>query len=634
MARAERLKATVVNVVSNGEYHRLKSLLDQIGSLQPSVEMLHQTGLGFLVADKSCWALGGAVPLAKSIKITASWKAAIHKAKKSSTAAFGAASRPFGQFHKASDFCKTMEVMRAELIDAVPLKFEEHVYHRAAVDTVLQGFSALGSLVTVTPGDVEVITRDPAAKALILAAVGVAEEVNKRKKRKLARALIGPHMPALALVGQTSDLKILDLPPAANPDLLPLACLPSFDRLPGASSSSSRPSAVGEQQPLSSIATSLTSSSAIELAQGVKALDVDAMHDRVNTIMSDWATDSKPTPAKLIAGMAAAQSAGVPVEEVLLAKAATLRLESKRKSLAPVAAALRCWHAFASGVLNYNEDTTLPPRTGSHIEMFISVFRNPATAQNYVGAVKWACNHLRLPVDWYTQTVVDTLKGARTRHTRLEGGAKHAAAYLTENQIHRIVAVADELKLVDFSLFVLISWEFLLRCQSEAIPLMSGSASDAVGLPLDRHSGVWIDDQNQLCLKLQRRKNRPQGSLLRRPCTCGKVLSKVCVVCRVRAKLRTHVTSARLWEFTAASALKQLRRVLVLLAADNAASYTLKAFRAGKATALAVSGKSLGAILAAGEWRSSAFLSYVDTDTVDHAQILNQTLEASEDEQA
>ena len=137
MARAERLKATVVNAVANGEYQRLKSLLDQIFSLQPSVEMLHQTGLGFLVADKSCWTLGGAVPLAKSIKITASWKAAIHKAKKSATLACGAATRPFGPFHKAADFCKTMEIMRAELIDAVPLKYEKHVYHRAAVDAVL-----------------------------------------------------------------------------------------------------------------------------------------------------------------------------------------------------------------------------------------------------------------------------------------------------------------------------------------------------------------------------------------------------------------------------------------------------------------------------------------------------------------
>ena len=72
--------------------------------------------------------------------------------------------------------------------------------------------------------------------------------------------------------------------------------------------------------------------------------------------------------------------------------------------------------------------------------------------------------------------------------------------------------------------------------------------------------------------------------------------------------------------------------MLTLLGVAKVQGYTLKAFRVGKATALAASGKSLGQILAAGEWRSFAFLSYVDTDVVDQAQLLDATLEASGDE--
>ena len=68
------------------------------------------------------------------------------------------------------------------------------------------------------------------------------------------------------------------------------------------------------------------------------------------------------------------------------------------------------------------------------------------------------------------------------------------------------------------------------------------------------------------------------------------------------------------------------------MGAQHADAYTLKAFRAGKATALAAAGKSLRVILAAGEWRSTAFLSYVDTDAVDQSQILDQTLAASDAE--
>ena len=331
--------------------------------------------------------------------------------------------------------------------------------------------------------------------------------------------------------------------------------------------------------------------------------------------------------------MAAACADGAPVEEVLLARASALRMEGKRKSLPQVAAALRCWHAFAAEVLGYPESATLPPREGSHVEMFVAIFRNPATAQNYVGFLKWSCLHLRLPTEWYTATVVDTLRGARKRHLRLVGGAKHAAEILTDDCMQRLVALADKLKFKEFALLALVSWEFILRCQSEAIPLLAGCAGDATCLPASRHSGVWVAGDHHLCLRLRRRKNRPQGSLLKRPCTCATTSRQFCVVCRILARLKLRETASPLWELTSDQALKQLRRLLALLAVPNAQKYTLKAFRAGKATALAASGKSLGVILAVGEWRSSAFLSYVDTDAVDHAQLLDQTLAASDAEQ-
>ena len=59
-------------------------------------------------------------------------------------------------------------------------------------------------------------------------------------------------------------------------------------------------------------------------------------------------------------------------------------------------------------------------------------------------------------------------------------------------------------------------------------------------------------------------------------------------------------------------------------------SFTLKAFRAGKATALANSGAPLGQILAAGEWKSRAVLNYVDEDVFDGAQLVARELELSD----
>ena len=78
--------------------------------------------------------------------------------------------------------------------------------------------------------------------------------------------------------------------------------------------------------------------------------------------------------------------------------------------------------------------------------------------------------------------------------------------------------------------------------------------------------------------------------------------------------------------------MKTLRRLLALLGVDGHSEFSLKAFRAGRATSLAAAGKSIGHILSAGEWRSAAFLSYIDTDAVDQAQLLDKTLDESDGE--
>ena len=78
--------------------------------------------------------------------------------------------------------------------------------------------------------------------------------------------------------------------------------------------------------------------------------------------------------------------------------------------------------------------------------------------------------------------------------------------------------------------------------------------------------------------------------------------------------------------------LSSIRRVLTALKVNSPSEYTFKMFRAGHATALAEEGKSLGHFLRAGEWKSSAVLSYIDEDAVDAAQFLDLVLDDSEAE--
>ncbi|CAK0831903.1 unnamed protein product, partial [Prorocentrum cordatum] len=77
-----------------------------------------------------------------------------------------------------------------------------------------------------------------------------------------------------------------------------------------------------------------------------------------------------------------------------------------------------------------------------------------------------------------------------------------------------------------------------------------------------------------------------------------------------------------------------LQRVLALLSVEGATQFTLKAFRAGRATALAEAGCSIGDIVCASEWQSRAFLACIDEDAADAAHLLTQALVASDQESA
>ena len=75
-----------------------------------------------------------------------------------------------------------------------------------------------------------------------------------------------------------------------------------------------------------------------------------------------------------------------------------------------------------------------------------------------------------------------------------------------------------------------------------------------------------------------------------------------------------------------------LRRLLTLLMAPGAERFTLKAFRAGKATELAKAGATLGSILTAGEWKSAAVTRYVDEDALDASAFIGIVAESSDGE--
>ena len=168
---------------------------------------------------------------------------------------------------------------------------------------------------------------------------------------------------------------------------------------------------------------------------------------------------------------------------------------------------------------------------------------------------------------------------------------------------------------------------FLLRVPSEGLPLITGGRPLE---PLDQHQHSAIamvgDD---LILSLKRRKNMPNGAVLRRRCTCdkSKLLCPVHVLGVWLAQFAgTADGCAPFSKFSAGFANSELKRRVAIAGCQGAQQYTLHAFRRGHAQDIAENGGDLQYILSAGQWSSKAFLDYLnkvklDSEAVAEAQV-------------
>jgi len=88
----------------------------------------------------------------------------------------------------------------------------------------------------------------------------------------------------------------------------------------------------------------------------------------------------------------------------------------------------------------------------------------------------------------------------------------------------------------------------------------------------------------------------------------------------------------KLWTFQPAEFTKHVKSQLTVLQVKGVDGFSCKAFRAGKATALAAAGSNLGEFLAVGEWRSISFARYFHEESVDPNRLLAVYFEMSDNE--
>ena len=128
------------------------------------------------------------------------------------------------------------------------------------------------------------------------------------------------------------------------------------------------------------------------------------------------------------------------------------------------------------------------------------------------------------------------------------------------------------------------------------------------------------------------KKNKPEGSKLVRGCWCNDA-PELCPVHMMGPFILRRAQGESLFPgVTAAKATRVLRVCLHGLGVPGHEEYRLHDFRRGHAMDLVASGAPLWEILGAGEWRSPAFLQYLNLHELEEGLVTQAHLEESESE--
>ena len=174
-----------------------------------------------------------------------------------------------------------------------------------------------------------------------------------------------------------------------------------------------------------------------------------------------------------------------------------------------------------------------------------------------------------------------------------------------------------------------LGYTFLFLFKSEAVDLCK-ECGQADTEPLICHSAVFWSGK-RLTVRLRKRKNRPGGSFLHRPCACA-ASKTLCLVHRLEGAWRRAGPGERLFKLTYEQWLRKLRQFLSLLGKPRPQAFCSHALRRGGATDVWEATKSVAAVLNAGEWYSPAFLRYLKSEVVDEEAFIAAVADLSGDE--
>ena len=118
--------------------------------------------------------------------------------------------------------------------------------------------------------------------------------------------------------------------------------------------------------------------------------------------------------------------------------------------------------------------------------------------------------------------------------------------------------------------------------------------------------------------------------MLIKRCRCKQVGRQFILPCRGAHVFGTIARGFGLWDSKANNVTKKTKAVLKAVRTREAEHFTLNGFRAGKATQMAKDGDHLALILEADNWKSKAFMRYLDHEKVEEDRALWFAMEASQ----
>ena len=294
------------------------------------------------------------------------------------------------------------------------------------------------------------------------------------------------------------------------------------------------------------------------------------------------------------------------------------------RSRAEIRSAVKAYAAFALKM----GKIALPPTTDLLLS-WSCLFRCSGTYQNYVSSLRTACEMTSFST---AQMHHHLLKRAARAIDKRRGYIARAPMFIDAEMMRRILKGVGSVatpRVQDMAMACLTTYVFLLRMPSECLPITvaQGDASDA------QRQAVVTVGEDAIRLRLKRRKNKESGSMLKRKCWCAEC-KLTCPVHVLGPYFAARGPGAMPFsQFDGASALAILRGWLGCLGIKQADQYRTHDIRRGHARDLQKRGATLCEILSAGEWRSAAFLSYLDRVELECGATMESHINESSDEE-